>query len=159
MLRECKMEQNRRTVSSEVKTSLRILHSSTKKITTIHQYARCVGMFQEGTTESIQLRFYTDSTHRYLSRVFNFGAILCIIQLNQKHRAKIKGQQFTEQKMTTYNALCVCIIYSYILCRPGSSVGIATELPGWTIRDRIPVRTRFFRPFKPALWPTQPPVK
>jgi hypothetical protein len=27
---------------------------------------------------------------------------------------------------------------------PGSSVGIATELPGWTVRDRIPVGMRFF---------------
>jgi len=31
---------------------------------------------------------------------------------------------------------------SYV-CGPGSSVGIATELPGWTVWDRIPVRTRF----------------
>ena len=32
------------------------------------------------------------------------------------------------------------------MCGPGSSVGIATELPGWTVRDRkkiIPVGTRF----------------
>ena len=26
---------------------------------------------------------------------------------------------------------------------PGSSVGIATELPGWTVRDRISVMRRF----------------
>jgi hypothetical protein len=33
---------------------------------------------------------------------------------------------------------------------PGSSLGIATELPGWTVRDRIPVRTRFSaRPDRP----------
>jgi len=29
---------------------------------------------------------------------------------------------------------------------PGSSVGIATELPGWTVRDRIQVGTRFSAP-------------
>jgi len=29
------------------------------------------------------------------------------------------------------------------MCGPGSSVGIATELQGWTFRDRIPVGTTF----------------
>ena len=29
----------------------------------------------------------------------------------------------------------------------------------WTVRDRIPVETRFFRPSRPTLGPTQPPVK
>jgi len=34
---------------------------------------------------------------------------------------------------------------------PGSSVGIVTELPGWTVRDRIPMGTRFsVRPVR--LW-------
>jgi len=28
-------------------------------------------------------------------------------------------------------------------CGPGSSVGIATELRGWKVRDRMPVGTRF----------------
>ena len=33
---------------------------------------------------------------------------------------------------------------------PGSSIGIATELPGWTVWDRIPVGTRFYaRPDRP----------
>jgi len=33
---------------------------------------------------------------------------------------------------------------------PGSSVGIATELPGWKVRDRIPVGTRISaRPDRP----------
>ena len=40
---------------------------------------------------------------------------------------------------------------------PGSSVGIATELGGWTVWSRIPVGTRFFRPSIPALGPTHPP--
>ena len=30
-----------------------------------------------------------------------------------------------------------------VVCGPGSSVGTATELPGWTVRDRIPVRRDF----------------
>ena len=35
-------------------------------------------------------------------------------------------------------------------CVPGSSVGIATELPGWTVQDRIPVTTSFSaRPDRP----------
>ena len=40
------------------------------------------------------------------------------------------------------------------LCGPGSSIGIATELPGWTVRDRIPVGTTFSafpdRPWGPS---------
>jgi len=33
---------------------------------------------------------------------------------------------------------------------PGSSVGIAPALPGWTVRNRIPVGTRFSaRPDRP----------
>jgi len=38
------------------------------------------------------------------------------------------------------------VVHSYITCGPGSSVAIATELPGWTVRDRIPVGTRFPAP-------------
>jgi hypothetical protein len=34
-------------------------------------------------------------------------------------------------------------MYLWLSCGLGSSVGIATELPGWTVRDRIPVWTRF----------------
>jgi len=33
--------------------------------------------------------------------------------------------------------------FHFVIRGPGSSVGIATELPGWTVRDRIPVGTRF----------------
>ena len=39
------------------------------------------------------------------------------------------------------------------ICGPGSSVGIATELT-WTVRDRIPVGTRFSA--RPD-WPWGPP--
>ena len=31
----------------------------------------------------------------------------------------------------------------YIYRRPGSSVGIATELPGWKVGERTPVGTKF----------------
>ena len=55
------------------------------------------------------------------------------------------------------------IIYIYIY-GPSSSVGIATELPGparpgWTVRDWILLGDEIFRPSRPALGPTQSPVK
>jgi len=52
--------------------------------------------------------------------------------------------------------LLLFILIIYLLqvqihyCEPGSSVVTATELPGWTVRDRIPVGTRFSaRPDRP----------
>ena len=44
------------------------------------------------------------------------------------------------------------------MLRPGSSVGIATdyELDGPVIESRW---GEIFRPSRPALWPTQPPVQ
>jgi len=45
------------------------------------------------------------------------------------------------------------IIYQ---CGPGSSVGIATELDG---PESNPGGDEIFRPSRPALGPTQPPVK
>jgi len=42
---------------------------------------------------------------------------------------------------------------------PGSSVGTATELRAGRARDRIPVGGEIFRPSRPALGPTQPPVQ
>ena len=45
---------------------------------------------------------------------------------------------------------CVSVKILCISIGPGSSVGIATELPGWTVWDRIPVDTRFSaRPDRP----------
>ena len=57
-------------------------------------------------------------------------------------------------KIKLYYKLCIL----YIMCEPGSSVGIATDYgldgpgsnPGW---DEI------FRPSRSAMGPTQPPVK
>ena len=43
-------------------------------------------------------------------------------------------------------------------CGPGSSVGIATEY-GLDGRGSNPGGDEIFRPFRPALGPTQPPVK
>ena len=44
----------------------------------------------------------------------------------------------------------ILIKYINYACGPGSSVGIATEVTGWAVRDRIPVGTRFSaRPDRP----------
>ena len=49
-------------------------------------------------------------------------------------------------------------IYIYIYCGPGSSVGIATDL-GLDGPESNPGGDEIFRPSRPALGPTQPPVK
>jgi len=68
----------------------------------------------------------------------------------------------TNEQMYRQSLLHYRTVY-FTVSRPGSSVGIATDYgmdgPGWTVRDRIPVGTRFFRPSIPALGPTQPPVQ
>jgi len=49
-------------------------------------------------------------------------------------------------------------MYIYSMCGPGSSVGIATDYG----RDGLasnPGGDEIFRPFRPAVGPTQPPVK
>ena len=44
----------------------------------------------------------------------------------------------------------IFLCYCYNTIGPGSSVAIPTELPGWTVRDRIPVGTIFSaRPDRP----------
>ena len=56
--------------------------------------------------------------------------------------------------------VCVCVyIYIYIcICGPGSSVGIATDY-GLDGPGSNPGGDEIFRPSRPALGPTQPPVK
>jgi len=49
-------------------------------------------------------------------------------------------------------------IYIYIYCGPGSSVGIATDY-GLDGPGSNPGGDEIFRPSRPALGPTQPPVK
>ena len=58
--------------------------------------------------------------------------------------------------MYVYICMYVCV-YRYI-CGPGSSVGIATDY-GLDGPGSIPGRDEIFRPSRPALGPTQPPVK
>ena len=54
--------------------------------------------------------------------------------------------------------LYICSLCITEMCGPSSSVGIATELP--TGRSEIESRwDEIFRPSRPALGPTQPPVK
>jgi len=57
--------------------------------------------------------------------------------------------------------VCVCVfiyIYIYIYCGPGSSAGIAADY-GLDGPGSNPCGDETFRPFRPALEPTQPPVK
>ena len=49
-------------------------------------------------------------------------------------------------------------IYIYICCGPGSSVGIATDC-GLDGPGSNPGGDEIFRPSRPALGPTQPPVQ
>jgi len=59
--------------------------------------------------------------------------------------------------MYVYVCVCVCI-YIYIYKGPGSSVGIATDY-GLDGRGSNPGGDEIFRPSRPALGPTQLPVK
>ena len=49
-------------------------------------------------------------------------------------------------------------LYIYMICGPGTSVGIATDY-GLDGPGSNPGGNEFFRPSRPALGPTQPPVK
>ena len=58
-----------------------------------------------------------------------------------------------------YNNVYICTLYIYMyVCGPGSSVGIATDY-GLDGLGSNPGGDEIFRPFRPALGPTQPPVK
>ena len=61
-----------------------------------------------------------------------------------------------------FGEMCVLsLIYSYVAicrCGPGSSVGIATDY-GLDGPGSNPGGDKIFRPSRPALGPTQPPVK
>jgi len=52
----------------------------------------------------------------------------------------------------------VCVCMCVCMCGPGSSVGIATDY-GLDSPGSNPGGDEIFRPFRPALGPTQPPVK
>ena len=72
------------------------------------------------------------------------------------------GMNFSDvtcrSSLSTCLSLCVCVcVYIYIYSGPGSSVGIATdyELDGPGLN---PGGGEIFRPSRPALEPTQPPV-
>ena len=52
--------------------------------------------------------------------------------------------------------MCVCEFFC--VCGPGSSVGIATDY-GLHGPESNPGEDEIFRPFRPALEPTQPPVQ
>ena len=53
-----------------------------------------------------------------------------------------------------YVCVCVCVC----VCGPGSSVGIATDY-GLDGPGSNPSGDEIFRPSRPALGPTQPPIK
>jgi len=54
--------------------------------------------------------------------------------------------------------MCVCVCVCVCVCGPGSSVSIATDygLDGPELNLGV---DEIFRPSRPALGPTQPPVK
>jgi hypothetical protein len=56
------------------------------------------------------------------------------------------------------NGIMTVLVLSLVLCGPGSSVGIATDygLDGLGLN---PGGDEIFRPSRPALGPTQPPVQ
>ena len=58
-----------------------------------------------------------------------------------------------------YICVCVCVLHNICPTRgPGSSVGIATDY-GLDGTGSNPGGDEIFRPSRPALGPTQPPVK
>jgi hypothetical protein len=60
---------------------------------------------------------------------------------------------------TTYFTICIMTVFcTFVGVGPGSSVGIATD-HGLDGPGSNPGGDEIFRPFRPALGPTQPPVK
>jgi len=57
-----------------------------------------------------------------------------------------------------YIYMCVCVCVCVCVCGPGSSVGIWTDY-GLDGPGSNPGGDEIFRPSKPVLGPTQPPVK
>ena len=57
-----------------------------------------------------------------------------------------------------YSSLSIISVVTFRRCGPGSSVGIATGY-GLDGKGSNPGGDEIFRPFRPALEPTQPPVK
>ena len=57
-----------------------------------------------------------------------------------------------------YIYMCICMCVCVCVCRPSSSVGIATDY-GLDGPGSNPGGDEIFRPSRPALGPTQPPVK
>ena len=54
--------------------------------------------------------------------------------------------------------MCLCVCVCVCVCGPGSSVGIATDY-GQYGPGSNPGADEIFRPSRPALGPTKPPVK
>ena len=64
----------------------------------------------------------------------------------------------TETGIYVYSNVIILVNYIFTECGPGSSVGIATDY-GLDGPGSNPGGDEVFRPFRPALGPTQPPVK
>ena len=65
---------------------------------------------------------------------------------------------FLQEHTVSVSELKVKALYIYIYCGPGSLVGIATDY-GLDGPGSNPGGDEIFRPSRPALGPTQPPVK
>ena len=57
-----------------------------------------------------------------------------------------------------FHSVCLCLCVYICVCEPGSSVGIATDY-GLDAPGSNPGEDENFRPSRPALGPTQLPVK
>jgi len=79
-----------------------------------------------------------------------------VSRMRDRYAQTVLTFRITYLCMCTRIFMCVCI---YILfCGPGSSVGIATDY-GLEGLGSNPGGDKIFRPSRPVLGPTQPPVK